>query len=44
MSQSFGISFEALVAIGEGIAKEFNQKEVLIKDYNSGRVVLVDTN
>lgn len=37
-----GIPFEILIAIAEAIAREFSQKEVLVKDYNSGRIMLVD--
>ncbi len=38
------IPFEMLVAVAESIAKEFNQKEVLVKSYDNGRIILVDRN
>lgn len=36
-----GIPIELLIAIGEAVAKEFNQKEVLIKDNSSQRIMIV---
>jgi len=38
-----GIPEKLIVPIAEEIAKEFNQKEVLVKEYESGRIYLVDT-
>ncbi len=39
-----GIPSSLLVPIAENIAKEFDQKEVLVKDYDSGKIFLVDQN
>ena len=38
-----GIPSELLIDIAESIAKEFNQKEVLVKDYENNKIFLVDT-
>ena len=38
-----GIPSEVLVPLAERIAKEFNQKEVLVKDYQNNKIFLVDT-
>ena len=38
-----GIDSKLLVTIAEEIAKGFNQKEVLVKDYNTNKIFLVDT-
>lgn len=37
-----GIPSSLLVPIAENIAREFNQKEVLVKDYDSNKIFLVD--
>ncbi len=37
-----GIPYEILIAIAEAIAGEFDQKEVLVKSYENGRILLVD--
>ena len=39
-----GIPTEMLVPIAEKIAIEFNQKEVLVKEYGTNRIYLVDVN
>jgi len=39
-----GIPSTLLVDIAESIAREFNQKEVLVKDYDNNKIFLVDTN
>lgn len=38
-----GIPIELLIVIGEAVAKEFIQKEVLVKDYSSQRIMLVNS-
>lgn len=37
-----GVSSDLLVGIAEQIAVEFDQKEVLVKDHNNGKIFLVD--
>jgi hypothetical protein len=38
-----GIPSKLLVPIAEEIAESFNQKEVLVKDHDTGKIFLVDT-
>lgn len=39
-----GITSEVLIKVAEHIAREFEQKEVLVKDHNNGKIFLVDQN
>jgi hypothetical protein len=39
-----GIPPQILTKIAESIAKDFEQKEVLVKEYDSGRIFMVDKN
>jgi hypothetical protein len=42
--ETIGITSQILTKIAESIAKEFEQKEVLVKVYDSGRIFMVDKN